>query len=218
MRQGSAPRRLSIGASSLGEPFDPACQDVGGACERVDTLAGRLDGRDETDDFLTPVAWQTSADDLAFQHTEGGEQDRRVVAHHHGSWSRACPRCSGTPGWVRGAKVHRLGHRSCRSEGHGLRRRPQGALDPGIHLCWYLPEIVADPLRCSPLKQGHRSPPGLAANDPSHNRAIDDLLRRPLARARPRPCVAHGDGLAVRLSRERYRLSPLRHVRGSRRD
>jgi len=49
----------------------------------VDGLARRdlaLDGVEEADELLMPVALHASPDDLAFQHVEGGEQGGRAVA------------------------------------------------------------------------------------------------------------------------------------------
>src|SRR5580692_10730965 len=49
----------------------------------VDHLAGRdgpLDGCDEADELLMPMARHAAADDLAFKHAERGEQGRRAVA------------------------------------------------------------------------------------------------------------------------------------------
>ena len=49
----------------------------------VDHLAGRdgpLDGCDEADELLMPMARHAAADDLAFEHAESGEQGRRAVA------------------------------------------------------------------------------------------------------------------------------------------
>ena len=49
----------------------------------VDHLAGRdgpLDGCDEADELLMPMARRAAADDLAFEHAERGEQGRRAVA------------------------------------------------------------------------------------------------------------------------------------------
>ena len=49
----------------------------------VDGLADRdlaLDGVQEEDEFLMPVALHAAADDLAFQHVEGGEQGGRAVS------------------------------------------------------------------------------------------------------------------------------------------
>src|SRR4029077_9949671 len=49
----------------------------------VDHLAGRdgpLDGCDEADELLMPMARHAAADDLAFEHAERGEQGRRAVA------------------------------------------------------------------------------------------------------------------------------------------
>ncbi len=48
-----------------------------------DHLAGwhrSLDGRDEADEFLMPVAGYASIDYLAFEHAEGGKQGRGAVA------------------------------------------------------------------------------------------------------------------------------------------
>src|SRR5207302_2641211 len=39
-----------------------------------------LDGVEEADELLMPVALHAAADDLAFQHVEGGEQGGRAVA------------------------------------------------------------------------------------------------------------------------------------------
>ena len=40
----------------------------------------RLDGCDEADELLMPMARHAAADDLAFEHAERGEQGRRAVA------------------------------------------------------------------------------------------------------------------------------------------
>jgi hypothetical protein len=57
---------------------------VGGVVveDGVDDLAGRdlaLNGVQEADELLVPVALHTSADDLAFQHVERGEQGGHTV-------------------------------------------------------------------------------------------------------------------------------------------
>ena len=49
----------------------------------VDHLAGRhgpLDGRDEADELLMPMARDAASDDLTLQHAQGGEQGRGTVA------------------------------------------------------------------------------------------------------------------------------------------
>ena len=49
----------------------------------VDGLASRdlaLDGVQEADELLMPVALHAAADDLAFQHVEGGEQGGRAMS------------------------------------------------------------------------------------------------------------------------------------------
>ena len=58
---------------------------VGGVVveDDVDDLAGRhlgLDGVEEADELLMPVALHAAADDLALEHVERGEQGRRAVA------------------------------------------------------------------------------------------------------------------------------------------
>ncbi len=69
----------------VGEPGQDVGVLVGGVVveDGVDHLAGRhgsLDGRDEADELLMPVARHAAADDLAFEHAEGGEQGRGAVA------------------------------------------------------------------------------------------------------------------------------------------
>jgi len=41
---------------------------------------GVIDGVEEADELLMPVALHATADDLAVQHVEGGEQRGRAVA------------------------------------------------------------------------------------------------------------------------------------------
>ena len=68
----------------------------------VDDLSGRygpLDGRDEADELLVPVAGDAAADHLTFEHAEGREQGRGAVALVIVRDGRA--RFSGSPGWVR---------------------------------------------------------------------------------------------------------------------
>ena len=69
----------------------------------VDHLAGRdgLDGCDEADELLMPMARRAAADDLAFEHAERGEQGRRAVAFVIVREGSAFPRFRGRPGWVR---------------------------------------------------------------------------------------------------------------------
>ena len=80
---------------------------VGGVVveDDVDDLAGRhlgLDGVEEADELLVPVALHVAADDGAVEHVEGGEQRRWCRgACSRGSWCRARPFFIGRPGWVR---------------------------------------------------------------------------------------------------------------------
>ena len=58
---------------------------VGGVIvgDGVDHFAGRnlsLDGVEEPDEFLMPMALHVLADDLALEHVEGGEQSGRAVS------------------------------------------------------------------------------------------------------------------------------------------
>ena len=69
----------------FGEPGQHLRMFVGGIIveDGVDHLAGRdgpLDGCDEADELLMPMARHAAADDLAFEHAERGEQGRRAVA------------------------------------------------------------------------------------------------------------------------------------------
>jgi hypothetical protein len=69
----------------FGEPSQHLRIFMGGIVveDGVDHLAGRdgpLDGGDEADELLTPMARHAAADDLAFEHAERGEQGRRAVA------------------------------------------------------------------------------------------------------------------------------------------
>ena len=69
----------------LGEPGEHLRMFMGGRVveDGVDHLAGRdgpLDGCDEADELLMPMARRAAADDLAFEHAERGEQGRRAVA------------------------------------------------------------------------------------------------------------------------------------------
>ena len=67
------------------QPGDHLGVLVGGVVveDGVDGLAGgdlALDGVEEADELLMPVALHAAADDLAFQDVEGGEQGGRAVA------------------------------------------------------------------------------------------------------------------------------------------
>jgi hypothetical protein len=67
------------------QPFDHLGVLVSGVVveDGVDRLAGRdlaLDGVQKPDELLMPVALHATADDLALQHVEGGEQGGRAVA------------------------------------------------------------------------------------------------------------------------------------------
>jgi hypothetical protein len=69
----------------FGEPGQHLRMFIGGIIveDGVDYLAGRdgpLDGRDEADELLMPMARHAAADDLAFEHAERGELGRRAVA------------------------------------------------------------------------------------------------------------------------------------------
>jgi hypothetical protein len=68
------------------QPFDHLGMLVGGVVveDGVDGHAGRdlaLDGVQEADELLMPVAPHAAADDFAFQHVEGGEQGGRAMSH-----------------------------------------------------------------------------------------------------------------------------------------
>ena len=69
----------------FGEPGQHLRMFMGGIVveDGVDHLAGRdgpLDGCDEADELLMPMARHAAADDLAFEHAERGEQGRRAMA------------------------------------------------------------------------------------------------------------------------------------------
>ncbi len=90
----------------IGEPSQHLGMFVGGIViqDSVDHLAGGdgpLDGGDESDELLMPMARHAAADDLAFEHAERREQGRRVIALVIVGHGRALPRFSGKPGWVR---------------------------------------------------------------------------------------------------------------------
>ena len=68
-----------------GEPVEDLGMLVGGVVveDRVDHFAGRhraLDGVEEADELLMPMALHAAADHGAFEHIERGEQGRRAVA------------------------------------------------------------------------------------------------------------------------------------------
>ena len=70
----------------------------------MDRLAGRdlaLDGVEEADEVLMPVALHATADDLALQHVEGGEQGGRAVALVIVGHGPGPTLLQGRPGWVR---------------------------------------------------------------------------------------------------------------------
>ena len=92
---------------------------VGGVVveDDVDQLAGRdlgLDGVEEADELLMPVALHVAADDRAVEHVERGEQRRGAVAScSRGSWCRRGPSSS-------------AGRAGCgRAPGSGSSRRPR---------------------------------------------------------------------------------------------
>lgn len=67
------------------QPFDHLGMLVGSVIveDGVNRLASRdlaLDGVEEADELLMPVALHTAADDIALQDIEGGEQGGRAVA------------------------------------------------------------------------------------------------------------------------------------------
>ena len=79
VESGARPSRM------LGEPGQHLRMFVGGIVveDGVDHLAGwhgPLDGCDEADELLMPMARHAAADHLAFEHAERGEQGRRAVA------------------------------------------------------------------------------------------------------------------------------------------
>ena len=90
-----------------GEPAQHLGVLVGGVVveDDVDHLAGRhgaLDGVEEADEFLMPVALHAVADHRALEHVEGGEQGRGAVALVvEGHACPALPFFIGSPGWVR---------------------------------------------------------------------------------------------------------------------
>src|SRR5262249_47302948 len=72
-------------ARMAGQPGLDLRMLVGGIVvdDDMDDLAGRhlgLDGIEEADEFLMPVALHAAADDLALEHVEGGEEGRGAVA------------------------------------------------------------------------------------------------------------------------------------------
>src|ERR1700685_3385129 len=78
-------REVERPSRMLGEPGQHLRMFVGGIVveDGVDHLAGwhgPLDGCDEADELLMPMARHTAADHLAFEHAERGEQGRRAVA------------------------------------------------------------------------------------------------------------------------------------------
>ena len=80
----------------LGEPGEHLRMFMGGRVveDGVDHLAGRdgpLDGCDEADELLMPMARRAAADDLAFEHAERGEQGRCQSARK-GTPGSACKR------------------------------------------------------------------------------------------------------------------------------
>ena len=79
---------------------------VGGVVveDHVDDLSGRhlrLDGVEEADELLVTVALHASADDLAFEHVESGEQRGGAVALVVVGHRPGRPFFIGRPGWVR---------------------------------------------------------------------------------------------------------------------
>ncbi len=90
----------------FGEPGQHLRMFVGGISveDGVDHLAGRdgpLDGCDEADELLMPMARHAAADDLAFEHAERGEQGRRAVAFVIVREGCAFPPLQRKTGWVR---------------------------------------------------------------------------------------------------------------------
>ena len=81
---GRGGREMEAPARMTPQPFDHLGVLVSGVVvEGVDRLAGRdlaLDGVQKPDELLMPVALHATADDLALQHVEGGEQGGRAVA------------------------------------------------------------------------------------------------------------------------------------------
>jgi hypothetical protein len=72
-------REVERPSRMLGEPGQHLRMFMGGIVieDGVDHLAGRdgpLDGCDEADELLMPMARHAAADDLAFEHAERGEQ------------------------------------------------------------------------------------------------------------------------------------------------
>src|SRR6202042_513339 len=99
-------REVEHPSRMLGEPGQHLRMFVGGIVveDRVDHLAGwhgPLNGCDEADELLMPMARHAAADDLAFEHAERGEQGRRAVAFVIVRVGCAFPPLSGRPGWVR---------------------------------------------------------------------------------------------------------------------
>ena len=89
-----------------GEPAPHLGVLVGGVVveDHVDHLAGRhgaLDGVEEADELLVPVALHAVADDRAVEHVEGGEQGGRAVALVVMGHRAGAPGFIGRPGWVR---------------------------------------------------------------------------------------------------------------------
>ena len=77
-------REMERPSRMLGERGEHLRMFMGGRVveDGVDHLAGRdgpLDGCDEADELLMPMARRAAADDLAFEHAERGEQGRRAV-------------------------------------------------------------------------------------------------------------------------------------------
>src|SRR6202163_2558527 len=82
---GRGGREMEAPARMTPQPFDHLGVLVSGVVveDGVDRLAGRdlaLDGVQKPDELLMPVALHATADDLALQHVEGGEQGGRAVA------------------------------------------------------------------------------------------------------------------------------------------
>src|SRR5580692_7680121 len=78
-------REVERPSRMLGEPGQHLRMFMGGIVieDGVDHLADRdgpLDGCDEADELLMPMARHAAADDLAFEHAERGELGRRAVA------------------------------------------------------------------------------------------------------------------------------------------
>jgi hypothetical protein len=81
---GRGGREMEAPARMTPQPFDHLGVLVSGVVveDGVDRLAGRdlaLDGVQKPDELLMPVALHATADDLALQHVEGGEQGGRAV-------------------------------------------------------------------------------------------------------------------------------------------